>query len=95
MRAEISKTTRENKEFIRNVELGKQLEGMQSKASAKRKKIFQDDGGEVEEQAASVAGPAARENKRTFRQTPLAKKKHQAVPGAQSEEVTRVLCKIF
>ncbi|KAK2071768.1 hypothetical protein P8C59_006165 [Phyllachora maydis] len=47
MRAEISKTTRENKEFIRNVELGKQLEGMQSKASAKRKKIFQDDGGET------------------------------------------------
>ncbi|KAI1435398.1 Pre-rRNA-processing protein ESF2 [Xylaria sp. CBS 124048] len=37
MRAEISKAARENKEFVRNVQKGKELEGIQSKAAAKKK----------------------------------------------------------
>ncbi|KAI0131828.1 hypothetical protein BJ170DRAFT_611489 [Xylariales sp. AK1849] len=37
MRAEISRTTKENKEFARNVEKAKMLDGIQSKAAAKRK----------------------------------------------------------
>jgi len=36
MRAEISKSSRENKEFVRNIQKAKELEGMQSKAAAKK-----------------------------------------------------------
>ncbi|KAI0482023.1 Pre-rRNA-processing protein ESF2 [Xylariaceae sp. FL0804] len=36
MRAEISKSTKENKEFVRNIEKSKMLDGIQSKATAKK-----------------------------------------------------------
>ncbi|KAK4151799.1 hypothetical protein C8A00DRAFT_35563 [Chaetomidium leptoderma] len=87
MRAEIAKTTRENKEFVRNVERAKVLNGIQSKAAAKRKTAAEDEG--VAEKADS--GPA-QERRRTFKQIPLAKKRKQE---EQPDQVQRVLSKIF
>lgn len=91
MRAEISKTTKENKEFVQNVERAKMLEGMEAKKAAKRRK---DQG---EESGAAVVAPAAAvkkggERPRTFKQTPVAPKKSSA---DQPEQVRRVLNKIF
>lgn len=79
MRAEISKTTRENKEFVKNVERAKMLDGMQAKA----KKRKTDDGEEE----------AVRQPSRSFQQVPLAKKKTEVVD--QPADVSRVLSKIF
>jgi ESF2/ABP1 family protein len=42
MRAEISKTTKENKLFVLNVERAKMLEGIESKKDAKRMKEGED-----------------------------------------------------
>ena len=94
MRAEIAKTTRENKDFVRNIERAKVLNGIQSKAAAKRKKTSEDNpekaaGDAVAEKASD--GPA-RDRRRTFKQIPLAKKRKQDEPPAQ---VQRVLSKIF
>jgi ESF2/ABP1 family protein len=88
MRAEISKATKENKEFVRNVEIAKKLEGMQSKAAARRKRVLDEDGGENDR---DVEMPV-QERKRTFKQIPLAKKRE---PGSQPEWVNKVLGKIF
>lgn len=92
MRAEISKATKENKEFVRNVERGKMLDGMQSKAAAKQKKAStEEDTNEkatVEDQAETT-----KERKRTFAQVPLAKKRR--FDEGQPEQVQRVLSKIF
>lgn len=79
MRAEISKATKENKEFVRNVERAKMLDGMQAKA--KKRKAGDDD----------AAGPA--ERPRTFKQVPQIKK--ATGTGEQPELVTRVLSRIF
>ncbi|KJZ79861.1 Pre-rRNA-processing protein ESF2 [Hirsutella minnesotensis 3608] len=79
MRAEISKATKENKEFVRNVERAKMLDGMQAKA---KKRKAGDDGDEA---------PA--ERARTFKQVPQIKK--AADLEAQPERVARVLSKIF
>ncbi|KAK3688021.1 hypothetical protein B0T22DRAFT_142865 [Podospora appendiculata] len=99
MRAEISRTTKENKEFVRNVEKGKMLDGMHIKAQAKQQKKASDGddtaGGKPDAPAAAVAavdGPG-RERKRTFKQIPLVKKRKQ--DEAQPESVQRVLRKIF
>ncbi|KAK4249220.1 hypothetical protein C7999DRAFT_39636 [Corynascus novoguineensis] len=93
MRAEIAKTTRENKEFVRNVEKAKVLNGIQSKAAAKRKKT-EDEGEESggEGVAGKPDGALAQERRRTFKQIPLAKKRKQE---EQPEQVQRVLSKIF
>ncbi|KAL2130020.1 hypothetical protein VTI74DRAFT_7016 [Chaetomium olivicolor] len=92
MRAEIAKTTRENKEFVKNVEKAKVLNGIQAKAAAKRKKAPEDDvegGGEV----ADVPDDGkVLQKRRTFKQIPLAKKRKQE---EQPEQVQRVLSKIF
>lgn len=80
MRAEISKTTKENKNFVRNVERAKMLDGMQAKA---KKRKAPDE--EVKE--------GGRDRTRTFKQVPLAKK-GQAT-DEQPADVTRVLSKIF
>jgi len=90
MRAEISKTTKENKEFVQNVERAKMLEGMESKKVAKRR--LEDDatvekGGEV-----PVKKQKNVERPRHFKQTAVASKKK---PEDQSEQVKRVLSKIF
>ncbi|PFH62372.1 hypothetical protein XA68_13966 [Ophiocordyceps unilateralis] len=82
MRAEIRKATKENKEFVRNVERAKMLDGIQAKAK-KRK-------GEGEARGADDAPP---ERTRTFKQVPQVKK--PADDEEQPEHVTRVLSKIF
>ncbi len=89
MRAEIAKTTRENKEFVRNVERAKVLNGIQSKAAAKRKKAA-DDG--PEEAGEKADGASEQDRRRTFKQIPLAKKRK---PEEQPDQVQRVLSKIF
>ncbi|OBT43511.1 hypothetical protein VE00_06786 [Pseudogymnoascus sp. WSF 3629] len=87
MRAEISKTTKENKEFVQNVERAKMLEGMEAKKAARRAKE-----GEGIPDGESVKVKKGGERARQFRQT-------QAVPKRkatdQSESVKQVLSKIF
>ncbi|KAL8382214.1 hypothetical protein RB595_006140 [Gaeumannomyces hyphopodioides] len=85
MRAEISKSTRENREFVRNVERAKVLDGMQAKKAAKQQKP--QDGGKAAPEAAKNAEPA-----RTFRQVPVAEKKNAAESAGQ---VQRALSKLF
>lgn len=90
MRAEISKTSRENKEFVRNVEQAKVLDGIAKSAAKKRKAP------DADEEAAGDAGEnkAAQQSRRaTFKQIPLAKKSKDT--DEQPERVTRVLSKIF
>ncbi|KLU82387.1 pre-rRNA-processing protein ESF2 [Magnaporthiopsis poae ATCC 64411] len=90
MRAEISKSTRENKEFVRNVERAKMLDGMQAKKAARQQQQKPQDGGK-----ATAAVPEAAKNAeppRTFKQVPVAEKK-RAVESA--DQVQRVLSKIF
>lgn len=98
MRAEISKTTKENKEFVRNVEKAKVLQGIQAKKAAKGNNK---EGGEGAAESSESAIPQAttttnddsRERRRTFKQIPLAKKRR--LDDAQPEQVQRVLSKIF
>lgn len=91
MMAEISRTTRENKEFVRNVEKAKMLDGINSK-KAQKKKLDDGDG-------AAVAAPAATESKgadkaRTFKQVPLAKTKKEE-ESARPNELKSVASRIF
>lgn len=81
MRAEISKTTKENKEFVRNVEQAKTLDGIQAKAKKKNP------------EAAAKARAKDEERSISFKQIPLAKKGKDG--EEQPEHVTRVLSKIF
>ncbi|KND93206.1 Pre-rRNA-processing protein ESF2 [Tolypocladium ophioglossoides CBS 100239] len=81
MRAEISKATKENKEFVRNVERAKMLDGMQAK-SKKRKAADGEEGRRA---------PA--EGARTFKQVQQIQKATDT--EEQPERVTRVLSKIF
>ncbi|KPM36953.1 Pre-rRNA-processing protein ESF2 [Neonectria ditissima] len=81
MRAEITKTTKENKDFVKNVERAKMLDGMQAKA----KKRKADDG--------TAEGKVRQGGSRTFQQVPLAKKKVEVED--QPADVSRVLSKIF
>ncbi|GJN80771.1 RNA recognition domain-containing protein [Purpureocillium lilacinum] len=90
MRAEISKATKENKEFVRNVEKAKMLDGMQAKAKSKKRKAADGDA-EVAAAPAAAAG-GERERARTFKQVQQVKK---ADVEDQPERVTRVLSKIF
>lgn len=80
MRAEISKSTKENKEFVRNVERAKMLDGMQAKAK-KRK-------------AADAEGEPVRQGERSFKQVKQVKRDDKMAQD-QPESVTRVLSKIF
>jgi ESF2/ABP1 family protein len=98
MRAEISKSTRENKDFVRNVERAKMLDGIQQSKAKKRKTTSasgerMDGGGGVhggdDEKITRRADGA-----RTFKQIPQAKKS-RAAEEQQPEHVTRVLSKIF
>ncbi|ELR09817.1 RNA-binding ATPase activator esf2 [Pseudogymnoascus destructans] len=90
MRAEISKTTKENKEFVQNVERAKMLEGMEAKKAARRAK----------EGEGILAGESAKvekvrkggERARQFKQTQAVTKRKAT---DQSESVKQVLSKIF
>ncbi|KAL3418462.1 pre-rRNA-processing protein esf2 [Phlyctema vagabunda] len=89
MRAEISKTTKENKEFVQNVERAKMLEGMEAKKAAKRRKD-DEEGGAVD--IVAKERKSGGERARQFKQNEVAKKKR---PDEQPEHVKRVLSKIF
>lgn len=90
LKAEISRTTRENKEFVQNVERAKMLEGMEAKKVAKRRR---EDGGEDMESSATKEKPRkGGERALHFTQTAVVSKKK---PEDQSEQVQRVLNKIF
>jgi ESF2/ABP1 family protein len=92
LKAEISKTTRENKEFLQNIERAKMLEGMEAKKAAKRRRENEEaaEGNEsvVKEQKPKKGG----ERPRHFKQTEVASKR-KAIE--QPDQVKRVLSKIF
>ncbi|EKG10783.1 Nucleotide-binding alpha-beta plait [Macrophomina phaseolina MS6] len=83
MRAEIARSTRENKEFIQNVERAKMLEGMAAKKKSRG----------VEKEGAAES-PSEREVRRQFKQVEVKSKRARDVPE-QPEEVKRVLSQIF
>ncbi|KAI0017639.1 Pre-rRNA-processing protein ESF2 [Xylariomycetidae sp. FL0641] len=85
MRAEISKSTKENKEFVRNIEKGKMLDGIQSKAAAKKSR---DD--EAPERAVD-ANPSDSKSLRKFKQSSAGRKEADKAPG----EAQRVLSRLF
>lgn len=91
MRAEISKTTKENKEFEQNVVRAKMLEGMEAKKAAKKRK--EDEEAASNGTALVVKAPKkGGERPRQFKQTTVATKRR---PEDQPEQVKRVLSKIF
>jgi ESF2/ABP1 family protein len=91
MRAEISKTTKENKEFVRNVERAKMLDGIRSKKEAKRRKENGDDI-DIDTDTPQRDTLKGAERVRQFKQTGVVPKKAlEETP----EEVKRVLSKIF
>lgn len=89
MRAEISKTTKENKEFVQNVERAKMLETMEAKKVAKRRK---DDEDTPRVEKPVKEGKNKGERPRHFKQTQVAVKRR---PEDQPDQVKRVLSKIF
>ncbi|KAI0134944.1 hypothetical protein F4814DRAFT_399497 [Daldinia grandis] len=82
MRAEISKSTKENKEFVRNIERAKMLEGMQTKAAAKRSR---------EKDGSAATSKSEDKSMRKFKQASVAKKAVDLAP----DEAKRVLSKLF
>ncbi|KAM9879434.1 RNA recognition domain-containing protein [Verticillium dahliae] len=87
MRAEIARTTKENKEFVANIERAKVIDGVKASKEKKRKRADGEDG------EPSKAGAASEERPMTFKQVSLAKRNTGA--DSQPEHVTRVLSKIF
>lgn len=83
MRAEISKSTKENRDFVRNVERAKMFDGMQAKPTRKRR---------LEDEERDKGEEGSNRKVRSFEQTKLAKKEDKE---DQPEHVTRVLSKIF
>ncbi|KAG5928794.1 RNA-binding ATPase activator esf2 [Claviceps africana] len=91
MRAEISKATKENKAFVRNVEKAKMLDGMQAKAKKRKAADDGDEGNDDNDgEKKTVKGG---DRGRTFRQ--VAQVKKEGPSQEQPEHVTRVLSKIF
>ncbi|KAI0964743.1 hypothetical protein F4678DRAFT_455015 [Xylaria arbuscula] len=92
MRAEIIKATKENKEFVRNVQKGKELQGIQTKAAAKQAK---DTETTEKETPVSIAPPEPenepKKRQRSFKQFSAGKK----VPQETSEATKRVLSQLF
>lgn len=85
MMAEISRTTKENKEFVRNVEKGKVLEGIKSKRAQKKSL---DDAPEGSSKLTSEAKTA--EKARTFKQVPLANKNAAVQPSESKSVASRI-----
>ncbi|KAI0470336.1 hypothetical protein F4859DRAFT_128786 [Xylaria cf. heliscus] len=86
MRAEISKAAKENKEFVRNIQKAKELEGIQSKAAAKKTR----DAENID--AAPTAVPETESKSlRKFKQASVGKKG----PEKTSEAAKRVLSQLF
>lgn len=88
LRAEVARTRRENKSFVEDIERSKMLEGMRAKKAA------QADRAGVAAEPASAG--AVRELKRDFKQNEVKSKKiKDSSRTAQSEDVQKVLSKIF
>ncbi|CAN8101861.1 unnamed protein product [Discula destructiva] len=84
MMAEISRTTKENKEFVRNVEKGKVQEGM------KAKRAQQQSAADGDTASKPATAPKSSDKARTFKQVTLAKK-----DIAQPSESKSVASRIF
>ncbi|KAK4166610.1 6a7eaee1-a19e-4bb7-86ac-c64a5b42be5c [Cladorrhinum sp. PSN259] len=104
MRAEISKSTKENKEFVKNVERAKVLNGIEAKKAGKRKKVDEDEMGgseregrgseeKAQEGGAGGNGEGGKQRRRTFAQVQTVKKRK--TEEQQGDQVQRVLSKIF
>lgn len=93
MRAEISKTTKENKEFVQNVERAKIMEGMEAKKAAKRRKDVDAEADATKEEAVETKKQKTNADRPMhFKQNvPALKSKAQSQP----DQVKRVLSKIF
>ena len=89
MRAEISKSARENKEFVRNVERAKMVDNIESKAAAKKDRAGAGaDGGGSGSGSGERAPP---KSVRQFAQASVGRKGAQKTP----DEAKRVLSKLF
>lgn len=86
MRAEISKATRENKEFVRNIQKSKELDGIQSKAASKKNNDT-----ETAEGGAAAASNPGTKSLRKFNQAAVGKK----ASAKSSESAARVLSQLF
>ncbi|KAK1721356.1 RNA recognition domain-containing protein [Colletotrichum acutatum] len=101
MRAEISKASKENKEFVRNVERARVLDGIAATREKRGKAAASTTEGGASVDGGATAAPAAEAEKldkrRTvFKQIPLADRKSE--PGSAAKpagDVARVLGKIF
>lgn len=89
MRAEISKSTRENKEFVRNIERAKMVEGIEAKAAAKKSRAEGDSKNVTS--ANGVNNGRASKGVRQFTQAAVGRKGAEKTP----EEAKRVLSKLF
>ena len=90
MRAEISKSTRENKEFVRNIERAKMVDGIESKSAAKKRKD-RAAGDSTSTSTNTSQEQEAQRAVRQFRQAAVGRKAVQKPP----EEAKRVLSKLF
>ncbi|KAI1135080.1 Pre-rRNA-processing protein ESF2 [Hypoxylon sp. FL0543] len=88
MRAEISKSTKENKEFVRNIEKAKMLEGIQAKTAAKRKR---EEENATRSLSSVTRGSEESRNMRKFKQASVGRKGVDKAP----EEAKRVLSQLF
>ncbi|KAI0600048.1 Pre-rRNA-processing protein ESF2 [Biscogniauxia sp. FL1348] len=88
MRAEISKSTREAKDFVHNIEKSKMLEGIQAKATAKRNR---DEESSEKIVSASPSEPKQPKSMRKFKQSLVGRGEADRTP----EEAKRVLSKLF
>ncbi|KAI5922524.1 Pre-rRNA-processing protein ESF2 [Camillea tinctor] len=88
MRAEISKSTKEAKDFVRNIEKSKMLEGIQAKATAKKSR---DEGGSEKIVSAPPSGSTQPKSMRKFKQSLVGRGDADRTP----EEAKRILSKLF
>ncbi|KAI0889536.1 Pre-rRNA-processing protein ESF2 [Annulohypoxylon maeteangense] len=88
MRAEISKSTKENKEFVRNIEKAKVLGGIQAKAAAKRSRGEDDTTKSV---PITTKDSEDYRNMRKFKQASVGRNGVEKAP----EEAKRVLSQLF
>lgn len=106
MRAEISKATKENKEFVRNIQKAKELEGIQSKAAAKKSRSTDAENTNTSSASTPAAGvvkatiPESQEtvearSLRKFKQSTAGKKKGAGASSQPTEAAKRVLSQLF
>src|SRR5436305_1032878 len=97
LRADISRTNRENKLFVRNVEKAKMLESMGAKKKSKEKEEGSEATDGIDDSVVIREEEKSRQRngfKRHFRQNE-ARRKGSNTGTEQSEDVKRVLSKIF